>query len=172
MHTSATLDVIESLLNAAAHPDVTAVERYGNASTPGGQSPAGVKITHRSGSEAMLWAAAVPRNAEPVPTPTEPLPMKWRAARLLVLTHQLLDAARPDEFTRWELCRQPGVESPVAAALRVICRDGSVAYLRATAASGPTGEPEHDLYQDYRVPQGVHEWRHSLSVRRAEPVSV
>ncbi|TDC42107.1 hypothetical protein [Micromonospora sp. KC213] len=171
MQTSQALDVMEQLLLAAEHPDITAVERYGRDAQPGGQSPAGVKAVHRSGSAAMLWVAVPPRDATPVPLPAEPLPPKWRAARLLVLAHQLLDVARPDQFTKWELCRQAGVESPVAAALRLTGRDGSVVYLRATAASGSMAEPETDPHPDYRIPQGVQSWHLKVPAPSAEPVS-
>ncbi|MEU4777448.1 hypothetical protein [Micromonospora sp. NPDC023633] len=172
MQVSQALDVVEALLRAAEHPDIVAVERYGADVQPGGQSPAGVKAVHGSGSAALLWGAVPPRDATPVPLPSEPLPPKWRAARILVLAHQLLDAARPDVFRSWELCRQAGVESPVAAALRITASDGSVVYLRATSAAGSMGEPETDPHPDYRIPQGVQSWHLSLNAPRAEPVSV
>jgi hypothetical protein len=155
------LDVIEGLLRAAEHPDITAVERYGRDPQPGGQSPAGVKVVHRSGSTGMLWAAVPPRDATAVPLPGEMPPPRLRAARVLVFAHQLLDVARPEQFTGWELCRQPGVEVPVAAALRITARDGSVIYLRGTSASGSGAEPEQDPYPDYQIPEGVRSWQAS-----------
>ncbi|MEO3776342.1 hypothetical protein ABGB16_05710 [Micromonospora sp. B11E3] len=171
MQVTQALDIMEALFQAAEHPDVTAVERYGQDAQPGGQSPPGVKVLHRSGSAAMLWAALPPRDVTPVPLPSEPLPPKWRAARILVLAHQLLDAARPDAIRSWELCRQAGVESPVAAALGITASDGSVIYLRATSASGSAAEPETDPYPDYQIPQGVREWHLRAGAPSAEPVS-
>ncbi|MFG3709230.1 hypothetical protein ACGF7U_31490 [Micromonospora sp. NPDC047670] len=170
MQVSQALDVMEALLRVAEHPDIVAVDRYGTDVQPGGQSPAGVKALHRSGSAALLWAAVPPRDATPVPLPSEPLPPRWRAARILVLAHQLLDVARPDQFAKWELCRQAGVESPVAAALRITAADGSVVYLRATSASGSAAEPETDPHPDYQIPQGVRSWHQAVSAPSAERV--
>ncbi|WP_038842415.1 hypothetical protein [Salinispora arenicola] len=170
MQVSQALDVMEAILRAAEHPDIVEVTRYGADTQPGGQSPPGIKVRHQSGTAAMLWAGASPRDATPVPLPTGPLPPRQRAARILVLTQQLLDVARPEVFASWELCRQPGVEVPVAAAVRITARDGSTIYLRGTAASGDT-EPETDPYPDYQIPQGVQSW-HRLNAQPAEPASV
>ncbi|NIL42923.1 DUF2058 domain-containing protein [Salinispora arenicola] len=170
MQVSQALDVMEAILRAAEHPDIVEVTRYGADTQSGGQSPPGIKVRHQSGTAAMLWAGVSPRDATPVPLPTGPLPPKQRAARILVLTQQLLDVARPEVFASWELCRQPGVEVPVAAAVRITARDGSTIYLRGTAASGDT-EPETDPYPDYQIPQEVQSW-HRLNAQPAEPASV
>ncbi|MDM4718364.1 hypothetical protein QTQ03_01710 [Micromonospora sp. WMMA1363] len=172
MQVSQALDVMEAILRVAEHPDIVSVSRYGSDTQPGGQSPTGIKVGHQVGSFAMLWAAVPPRDATPAPLPTEPLPPKWRAARILVLAQQLLDTAQPEVFTSWELCRQPGVEVPVAAAIRLTARDGSVIYLRGTAASGDRPEPETDPYPDYQIPQGVQSWHLNLSAPPAESASV
>lgn len=170
MHLSQALDVLEALHRAADHPDVTDITRYGNDAQPGGQSPSGIRIGYRSGSSAMLWGAVPPRDATPVPLPSEMPPPKLRAARGLMFAHMLLDFAHPEQFTGWELCRQSGVEVPVAAALRITARDGSVIYLRGTSASGQGAEPEQDPYPDYQLPSGVREWHlraDALSAGRA-----
>ncbi|MDG4797384.1 hypothetical protein [Micromonospora sp. WMMD1082] len=171
MQVSQALDLIETLLRAAEHPDIVSVARYGRDNQPGGQSPAGVKAVHQSGTAAMLWAAEAPRDATPVPLPTEPIPPKWRAARILVLAHQLLDVARPDQLLRWELCGQAGADVPVAAALRLTARDGSMIYLRGTAASGGSVEPETDRHPDYQIPPGVRSCLQAASAPSAERVS-
>lgn len=171
------LDVIETLLTAAQHPDYTDITRYGRDTMPGGQSPAGVKATHMSGSTSMLWAAEQPRDARPADaTDTLVTSMPGRTLRLVV---RLLDAAQPAEFTAWELCAAPGVGWPETgvspSAIRIVGADGSVAYLRATAASGPRGgaaEPKQDPCPEYVIPQEVREWPHSRSAVRAVPVSV
>ncbi|MFG1950709.1 hypothetical protein [Micromonospora sp. NPDC048830] len=175
MQVSQALDIMEALLQAAEHPDITAIGRYGRDSEPGGQSPPGVKVTHANGSSAMLWAAVPPRDAQPVPLGEMP-PPRWRFWRLLVLAHQLLDVARPDQFSGWELCAvsdvgwiEDGQRTP--SALRITCRDRSVIYLRATAASGSAREPETDPYPDYQIPQGVQSWHLRVSAPSAEPVS-
>lgn len=171
MQVTQALDVMTAILRAAEHPDIVEVTRYGADPQPGGQSPPGIKVKHQSGTVAMLWAGVPPRDATSVPLPTGPLPPRQRAARILVLAQKLLDVAQPEVFTSWELCQQPGVEVPVAAAIRIAARDGSVIYLRATAASGGTSEPETDPYPDYQIPQGVQSW-HRLNAPHAEPASV
>ncbi|MEU0078437.1 hypothetical protein ABZY58_11120 [Micromonospora tulbaghiae] len=177
MHNNRLLDVIGGLLRAAEHPDYTGITRYGADSMPGGQSPAGVKATHLSGSVSMLWAAAVPRDCEPVPADDSMLTsMPGRTLRLMTM---LLDAAQPAEFTSWQLCAAPGVGWPETgrspSAIRIEGSDGTVAYLRATAASGPGGgaaEPKEDPCPDYRIPPEVSQWRHSRSAATAELASV
>ncbi|GLY25385.1 hypothetical protein [Micromonospora sp. NBRC 101691] len=158
MQLSQALDVMEALHHAAEHPDVTDIRRYGRDAQPGGQSPAGVRVWYRSGSSFMLWGAVPPREAKPVPLPSEMPPPRLRAARGLMFAHQLLDVAQPEQFTSWELCRQPGCEVPVAAALRITARDGTMIYLRGTSACGQGAEPEQEPYPDYHIPEGVREW--------------
>lgn len=177
MRNNQLLDVIAGLLRAAQHPDYCNVARYGADQMPGGQSLAGVKATHLSGSTSMLWAALAPRDAVPVPADDSMLTsMPGRTLRLMMA---LLDAARPAEFTSWELCAAPGVGWPETgrspSAIRIVGADGTVAYLRATAASGPGGgaaEPKTDPCPDYEIPQEVRQWRHSRSAAAAELASV
>lgn len=180
METAAVLDVMEALLRAADHPDHVTVSRYGRDTRPGGQSPSGVKVTHQSGAASMLWAAVPHRDARPLPVPAVLPPPARRPDRILTLTHRLLDAADPDEFTSWEICATPGVgawddNTPPPSALRITCRDGSIAYLRTTAASGPNGaagDPDTDPWPNYRIPEGIHSWHLKASAACAEPVSV
>lgn len=161
MQVSEVLDVLENLLRAVEHPDITAVTRYGSDNQPGGQSPSGIKVTHQTGSTVMIWAAIEPKDAKPAPLGEMP-PPRLRAYRMLTLTHQILDVARPEKFRSWEACASSGVglvaDGPApgrtASALRIRCTDGTSAYLRFTAASGPggsAGEPETDPYPDFAI---------------------
>lgn len=172
------LDVIAELLRVADHPDYQDIVRYGADTMPGGQSPAGVKATHMSGSVSMLWAATVPADAAPAVVDDASM-VTSMPGRTLRLVMALLDAAQPAAFTSWQLSAAPGVGWPETgrspSAIRIVGADGTVAYLRATAASGPGGgaaEPKQDPCPDYTIPQEVKEWRHSPNARRAEPVSV
>lgn len=167
MQLSQALDVLEALFRAAEHPDVTDITRYGRDPQPGGQSPSGVRVWYRSGSSSMLWGAVAPRDATPVPLPGEMPPPRLRGARGLVLAHQLLDFARPEQFAGWELCRQPGIEVPVAAGIRITARDKSVIYLRGTSACGQGAEPDQEPYPDYQIPEGVREWHLRASAASA-----
>lgn len=169
MRVAEILDTFEKLVRASEHPDITAVTRYGTDSRPGGQSPPGVKVTYRSGSSALLWAAEEPRPAPaPVALPTEMPPPAQRAARMLTFTTQLLDHARVPVFTSWAVCDYPGVHlSP--SALRITCADGTTLCLRVTVASGPGREPEVDPDADYRFPEGVRTWPLEVSAQSVAP---
>jgi hypothetical protein len=150
------LDVLAALLAAADHPEVAAVERYGQDLVPGGPSPAGVRVRYRNGSEAYLWVALWP-GENPLPTPeTLPSP-KRRADRIAVFTAQLLDVARPAQFAAWRVVALPDLgpleESGKAPrGVRIDCADGTSLLLRATSGVGPSGDPDEDPYPGYRIP--------------------
>jgi hypothetical protein len=149
------LDVFEGLFAAAQHPDIVSVGRYGSDMQPGGQSPAGVKVKHLSGSEAYLWGAVVRNDAVPAPVP-EALPApRLRAPRIAILAAKLLDVARPAQFKAWRLVAFPdlGPEPGVTSlGVEVVCADGTKMLLRATAGSGPAGDPADEPAPDYRIP--------------------
>lgn len=155
MQSAQVLDVVERLFNAAEHPDIVAVERYGRDVQPGGQSPAGVAVTYQSGAQAYLWADEPGRPApEPCPLPDEMPELKFRALPALKLLVELLDVARPAVFTAWRTVAFNGLGlKPSGLELR--CADGSTAYLRATSGSGPTHEPTTPQHTDYAIPEGV-----------------
>ncbi|OZV75217.1 hypothetical protein CA850_29020 [Micromonospora echinospora] len=168
MQTTAALDVIEALLTASAHPDFTGVSRYGTDATPGGNSPAGVKVTHRSGSATLVWATAAKPSADTVPLPATMPPPTQRVQRMVSFAVQLLDTARPAAFTSWEACNYPGVHiSP--AGLRITAADGTKVYLRVTNASGAGKEPAEDPHPDYQFPEGVRSWPQAAGAASAVP---
>ncbi|MFI9530246.1 hypothetical protein [Micromonospora rosaria] len=169
MQVTEVLDVVTALHVAAEHPDVTAITRYGTDTRPGGQSPCGVKVTYRSGSSALLWAAEAPKSAPAaVPLPAEMPPPIERATRMLMFTSELLDTARPPSLRSWEACGYPGVHlSPCA--LRIVAADGATTYLRVTVASGPSREPDKDSHRDYRIPEGAREWPPRVPAPSAVP---
>ncbi|TDB99430.1 hypothetical protein E1091_06935, partial [Micromonospora fluostatini] len=169
MQVTEVLDVVTALHVAAAHPDVTAIVRYGSDTRPGGQSPCGVKVTYRSGTSAMLWAAEAPKPAPAaVPLPAEMPPPIERATRMLMFTTALLDTARPPSLRSWETCGYPGAHlSPCA--LRIVAADGDTTYLRVTVASGPSREPGRDPHPEYQIPEGVREWPPRAPVPSATP---
>lgn len=161
MNTKDVLGVIETLHNAAEHPDIVHVERYGRDTKPGGQSPAGVAVRYQSGSEVYLWAAD-PGNPLPAPhdLPAEMPPLRFRAQHGLKFLLQLLDTAQPEMFTAWRPVAFDGIDmKPSGVELRG--KDGSSFYLRVTSGSGPTGGPEsddnpnRDRFLDYVIPEGV-----------------
>ncbi|MEU1761228.1 hypothetical protein [Micromonospora sp. NPDC005652] len=156
MPTDRALTLIAALLEASEHPDIVNVGNYGKDDRPGGQSPTGIRVTHRNQSFSMLWGAVEPAGTTGVPLPDEMPPPRQRAARLLVFVHQLLDVAKPAQLRSWRLCASPGVVVPVAAALRLEGHDGSTAYLRATSGSGGNAEPDAEPFPDYEIPlEGV-----------------
>jgi hypothetical protein len=101
MATSPALDIVEKLLVAAEHPDITAVERYGPGDGPWGptlqtskaKKITGVVVTHQSSATASLWEAVWP-DATPITAP-DVIPPNRRAPRLAVFVAQLLEHAKP-----------------------------------------------------------------------------
>lgn len=155
MGSAQVLEVVERLFNAAEHPDIVEVKRYGRDLKPGGQSPAGVSITYGSGAQTYLFAdePSTP-TPQPHPLPEQMPPLKLRAQHALKLLVELLDVARPDGFTAWRTVSFPGI-SMEPCALEIRCTDGTSAYLRATCASGSTGDPDTEPFPDYVIPAAL-----------------
>jgi hypothetical protein len=65
MQSVAVLDTIERLHNAAGHPDIVNIKRYGQGPNPG------IALTYQSGSAAYLWTTPPSRTG---PTPHDELP--------------------------------------------------------------------------------------------------
>lgn len=165
---SQVLDVIERLLVAAEHPDIVEVERYG----PGGgvwgptveQSRAkqisGLRVVHRSSATASLWEAVWP-GEQPATAPAEAsTPRQNRAPRLAQFVAQLLDVAKPEQFTAWRLVTLPGLgtaneQAGMPFGLSIVTTTGPV--LLRTTATGPTAgdEPAAEPFPEYVIPDGV-----------------
>jgi len=173
MQLAQVLDVFEGLLVASKHPDIVEIERYGRDVAPGGSSPAGVKARYQSGSEAYLWGAVWPGEI-PITVPDEMPPPKRRADRMAIFAVQLLDVARPDVFTSWQLVAFPDLgptdeRGKSAAGVSLVCSDGTKMLLRVTAGSGPSGDPAEDPFPDYRIPEGVKSWHLRVHAQSAAP---
>ncbi|MEV4282345.1 hypothetical protein [Actinoplanes xinjiangensis] len=157
MHLARVLDVIGTLLRDCGHPEIEAVERFGTDATPGGPSPAGLRIRYVNGALAYLWGAIWPGETE-LPAPDRlPPPRGNRPDRAVALAVLLLDAARPPEFRSWQLVALPdlgptGQRGKVPRGLRIVGADGTSLLLRATAAGGPEREPEDEPFPGWRVP--------------------
>ena len=173
---AAILDVIEGLLNAAEHPDIVKVDRYGDGNEPWGPSTersksktlAGVKVTHQSTATASLWGAVWP-GQQPVAVPDVLPAPKFRAARLAILVVQLLDVARPAQFKAWQLVALPDLGPAEArgtfpAGVSITCADGASMLLRATSTGASVGhEDTEDRFSDYMIPEGVKQWHQRVS---------
>lgn len=163
------LDLIERVLGAGEHPDITAVERYGPGDGAWGptveksqvKAISGVRVRHESTASAMLWGAIWP-GGQPVQAPAQlPPPAQNRAPRLVILTAQLLEVARPAELRSWQLLAFPdrGLEAdrgvmPFGLGIETA---GGEKMLLLASATGPTvgSEPAEDPYPGYRIPEGV-----------------
>lgn len=157
MQLTQVLDVMETLLGAAAHPEIEAVERYGADTAPGGPSPAGVRVRYVDGALAYLWGGVWAGETD-LPTPEVlPPPAGRRPDRLAVLAVWLLDAARPARLRSWQLVACPDL-GPTAErgkaprGVRVVCADGTSLLLRVTAAGGPERAPDREPFPDWKVP--------------------
>lgn len=172
MQLAQVLDVIEALFRVSEHPDITDVGRYGGDAAPGGQSPAGVRVSYESGSFGMLWGAVADRSETPLAIPDVLPPVSQRSARTAILAVQLLDVARPEPFGSWQLVASPNIgptdqRGAWPAGLSIVCKDGTKVLLRATAGSGAQGDPDEDPAPDYRIPEGVKAWQMRLTVPSA-----
>jgi hypothetical protein len=155
MESAQLLDVIERLHNAAEHPDIVLVKRYGRDAKPGGQSPAGVALTYRSGSQAYISPAEGKPEPVPHPLPERMPELKFRALHALKFLIELLDAAKPDLFVAWRLVAFEGVAlQPSGLAIR--CADGSTAYLRVTSGFGGFADQDRDDFPDFVISDAVH----------------
>ncbi|GLW27320.1 hypothetical protein [Actinoplanes regularis] len=156
MRLAQVLDILQELHLAGGHPEIAAVERFGTDTAPGGPSPAGLRLRYTTGSEAYLWGAVWPGET-PIPVPEILPPPSRRASRAAAFAAQLLDAARPSAFRAWELVALKGLgpaeeRGKVPLGLRITCGDGTALLLRATAAGGPTREPDSEPHPEYRIP--------------------
>ncbi|WP_189333771.1 hypothetical protein [Actinoplanes ianthinogenes] len=155
MQLAQVLDVLQELHVAAGHPEIAEVARFGTDGAPGGPSPAGLRIRYVTGSEAYLWGAVWPGETA-VPVPEVLPPPNRRAPRAAAFAAQLLEAARPGVFRAWELVALPdlgpaGERGKVPLGLRINCADGTAYLLRATAAGGPTVEPDTEPHPEYQI---------------------
>lgn len=168
---SQVLDVIETLLRAAEHPDIVEVERYGPGLGPWGptveqsrvKTITGVRVKHQSTATASLWEAVWPGEKPVDPPAALPTPLQNRAPRLAIFVCRLLDVARPSQFKSWRLVELPnlGLDAEQAGlpfGLSIVTADGGRVLLRATA-TGPTlgAEPADEPFPDYTIPEGVKE---------------
>jgi hypothetical protein len=167
-HVSQVLDVIETLLRAAEHPDITAVERYGPGLGPWGPSVSqskvkaisGVTVRHQSTATASIWEAVWPGEEPADPPAVLPPPRQNRAPRLAVFVAQLLDAAQPAQFQAWRLVTLPDLGSAGQAGLpfgvSVVEAGGKRTLLRVTATGPMVGaDPLEEPFPDYVIPEGV-----------------
>ncbi|MFI5895667.1 hypothetical protein ACIA5D_36785 [Actinoplanes sp. NPDC051513] len=159
------LDVIERLLNAAEHPDIVRVERYGTGAEAWGptveksqvKTVTGVKVHHQSTSSASLWGSNR-SDLTPVEAPEMPAP-GLRGPRLAILTVRLLDVARPPQFSGWQLfsvAELAGAGEGLPFAVGITCADGSRVLLQASSTGASVGrEPDVEPFPDYVVPEGL-----------------
>jgi hypothetical protein len=147
------LDAVERLHDAAEHPDIVQVRRYGRDLKPGGQSPAGVAIRYQSGSEVYIWAAPAGK-AVPAELPPAVASLRVRNPHAIRFLLRLLEVARPAQFKGWRTVAFPDLGLPDACGVELKCADGSSFYLRVTSGSGST-DPATDPFPDYVIPEGV-----------------
>ncbi len=169
MQPSPLLDLVERLLEAAAHPDIVKIERYGPGQGPWGpdvetskaKGITGVKVRHQSTATASVWEAVWP-GEKPVEAPAVlPVPRQNRAPRLLILLKQLLDAARPEQLRSWQLVTLPKLgrteeQAGLPFGLSIETAGGNHLLLRASATGPTVGvDPEEQIFTDYVIPEGV-----------------
>jgi hypothetical protein len=164
------LDVVEALFRVSEHPDIANIERYGRDTAPGGNSPAGVKVTYGTGSSGLLFGASV-RDEIRVAAPDALPHFKQRAPYTAILALRLLDVAKPERFTAWHLVALPAIghDKDQVSGLRIECSDGTSTQLRALGMGSQIPEPDVDPALDYRVPEGVTAWQQVNAASAGKP---
>lgn len=162
------LDVVHRLVVASDHPDIVKVERYGTATEPWGPTVArsrtttiaGLKVTFTSTSTALLNGRIEPNAVEVAMPDVMPLPT-LRAPRFVTFVAQLLDVARPAQFSSWRLVGQPSADpsSQIAGlpyGISFSCADGTTMLLQCQATGAMVGaEPSEEPFPDYVIPEEV-----------------
>jgi hypothetical protein len=136
------LDVVECLLKAAQHPDMTAFSRFGASYT-------GLAITYASQAHAYISIepAKVQTRAAHLP---EVMPdYKTRATHLLALLVDLFETVQPAGW-RWRLVEVEGVHL-VPSGIEVNA-NGAVTLLRVTAGGAPGEDTDPATFADWRIP--------------------
>lgn len=168
MQLAQVLDIVERLLVASGHPDIVKVDRYGTATEPWGPDASksrtatisGLKLTFTSTSTALLDGRIVPRVVD-VPTPDEMPPPSLRAPRSVTFVAQLLDVARPEQFSSWQLVCPPDMGpkdrlGTLPYGIVIAGTDGSKMLLLCQATGAMVGnEPTEDPFPDYLIPEEV-----------------
>ncbi|WP_250000350.1 hypothetical protein [Actinoplanes sp. M2I2] len=182
MQLAQVLDVVERLLVAAEHPEIVKVERYGTATEPWGPDAArsrtttisGLKATFTSTSTALLNGRILPGVVD-VPMPAElPLPT-LRAPRFATFVAQLLNVARPKQFTSWQLVSPPAMgpadrPGTLPYGISISCADGTKMLLLCQATGAMVGkEPEEEPFPGYVIPEGVKTCLQEVSAQPAAP---
>ncbi|WP_045740975.1 hypothetical protein [Actinoplanes rectilineatus] len=146
MNLTDALDLLERLLNAAGHPDIASVKRYGQGTE---QSPAGIDLADQRGAHMYLFGEQ--RKGEiPIDVPTVLPTPKYGSQRVAVLAAQLLDAARPDALREWRLVAfgdlgPTDARGVAPAGISMLAADGSRILLRsAMGASKDTTAPDSE----------------------------
>ena len=135
------LDTIAALFQAAGHPDITAVERYGR----DGQS---VVVRYRPKAEAFFEPSKA--KSSPVELPEILPPYRFRAQHALKLLVDLLEVAKPAGITGWRTVGIDGVDlAPCGIELRT---DSGVVLLRVTAGSPTLLDADPQEWADWRPP--------------------
>ncbi|MFC7530208.1 hypothetical protein [Actinoplanes sp. GCM10030250] len=152
------LDVFERLFNAAQHPDIAEVRRYGKGTA---ESLAGVDLRDQRDAHMYLSGPTTWKGKEtPLEVPEQLPPPRLGAQRIAVLAAQLLDAAKPAQFRAWRLVALENLgptdqRGTVPAGVSVLCADGSRILLRATSGASQTPYPAEDPFPQWRVPTPI-----------------
>ncbi len=135
------LDTVAALFQAAGHPDITDVERYGK----DGQS---VVVRYRPKAEAFF--EQVQAKSSPVELPENLPPYRFRARHALSLLVQLLEVAKPAGISGWRTVGIDGVDlAPCGIELRT---DQGVVLLRVSAGSPTLLDADPQEWADWRPP--------------------
>lgn len=134
-------DMLDRLIQAAGHPDITGTYRYGDSETA-------VAVTYASGAKAFVWPADKAK-ATPVDLPDDPGDYRARVGYLLRLLVDLLDTARPDGWV-WRTVGVEGVDlAPCGLEIRA---GGTSVVVRVTAGGAPGPDTDPESFAGWALP--------------------
>ncbi|MFI5934172.1 hypothetical protein [Actinoplanes sp. NPDC051494] len=140
------LDLVERLLTAAQHPDVSRVYRYDGATS-------GVALTYRSDAKAFFSPMPGKVGVQPADLPEDLGRWTFRGNYALKMLVDLLEAVRPAAVTGWrtvaidKIAMKPaGIE---------LSGPGGTVVLRVTSG-GPMGlDSDPADFENWRLPEGI-----------------
>lgn len=137
----AIFDMLERLINAAGHPDITGTYRYG-------QDETAVAVTYASGAKAFVWPAEKTK-VTAVDLPDDPGDYAARVRHLLHLLVDLLETARPDGWV-WRTVGVDGVDlAPCGLEIRA---GGASVVVRVTAGGAPGPDTDPESFAGWKLP--------------------
>jgi len=146
VNVDALLDLVQRLLSAAQHPDVSSVERYDGAAK-------GVVVTYRSGAKVFFAGAAGKPRTEPAGLGDDLGPWKFRRNYAMRMLLDVLEVARPAGLSGWRTVAIEKVD--VKPGGIELVTDSGPMVLHVTSGGPMILDSDPADFAGWRVPDGI-----------------